>query len=311
MHIPDAMLQGKICPVTAIISVVSIGVAILSIYKKKEAPAPRQFGAVAALIFVAQMMNFPILNGVSGHLVGSVLATNLLGWPLAVLAMSLVIAIQSLLFSDGGITVLGANILNMAIIGTAAGEGVRVFLRSYTGSDSKIELCQRAFLSLSQAEPIFESRAVYHPSCRYYLALAAASWVSVMASAFAASIEIILSGNPNIIVPMLSIHALIGLGEALITCVALSMLARTRKAVAPLALAALVALFASWTSADPDGLEWAAQKSGIWSESTPHFYSMGISIPTVAAFVGGLASFTLAYFFLRWCKKGFKMHCVH
>ena len=121
MHIPNSMLQGHVCPVTAGVSILGIAIAAFKAISSKNKPAAARFGAIAALIFAGQMMNFPIQSGTSGHLLGGVLASALLGIPFGVLAMALVVTIQCIVFSDGGFSVLGANILNMALIGAGLG----------------------------------------------------------------------------------------------------------------------------------------------------------------------------------------------
>ena len=263
MHIPDAMLQGRICPVTAIISSISIAACLWVLVKKREKTIPSQFGAVAALIFAGQMMNFPILNGVSGHLIGGVLAARLLGLPLGILAMSLVIAIQSLLFSDGGVTVLGANILNMAILGTVVGDRIRVYLN------------------------------MRWPGHWNWMATFVASWLSVMIAASAVSAELALSGWQNIFASMLGTHALIGLGEALITCAILFILSRYQKPIVLMTMSGLATLFISpFVCMDPDALEWIALKSGRFHEIAFHSIISSISI---SSFLGMLTTFCLAY----------------
>jgi cobalt/nickel transport system permease protein len=264
MHIPDAMMQGPICPITAIISFLSICTAIRASIKQERTIEPSRFAAVAALIFAMQMMNFPILRGISGHCIGAVFAARLLGLPLGILSMSLVIILQCLLLGDGGIWVLGANLLNLAILGTVAGHQVYLFLDSY--------------LSQQKAAPFI------------------AAWSSVVVGAFSASIELSSVGWHNIVIPMLSIHALIGVGEALITYAILycmqpefrqkdkkalknlgyfpdkpiiqvparyrSFVIYSKRSLIPLMMAALIALFATYfASSNPDGLEWAAQKA--------------------------------------------------
>lgn len=120
MHIPDSMLQGNVCSATAAVSVLGL-VAAAYYGLKGQRPSASRFAAVTALIFAGQMMNFPVQYGTSGHLLGGVLAAHLLGTPFGVLSVALVVVIQSLVFADGGVTVLGANVLNMAIIGAGLG----------------------------------------------------------------------------------------------------------------------------------------------------------------------------------------------
>ena len=128
MHIPQNLLDGSICPMTAVVSGLCLAGAALVAHRSAEKPHPLRFAAVSAFIFAAQMMNFPISGGTSGHLLGGVLASALLGVPFGVLALALVVAIQALVFADGGLTVLGANVLNMAVLGAGLGGLLRLGL---------------------------------------------------------------------------------------------------------------------------------------------------------------------------------------
>ncbi|MFC1637504.1 energy-coupling factor ABC transporter permease [Candidatus Margulisiibacteriota bacterium] len=146
-----------------------------------------RMGMVAALIFAAQMFNFPIASGTSGHLIGGVLAVVLLGPFAGTIAVAAVVIIQALFFADGGLIVMGANVVNMACLGALAGyyiyAGIKRFLLEW----------QSIFI---------------------------AAWCSVMIAAAAASLEIGLSGTyslPAVMGAMLRVHAVIGLAEALIT----------------------------------------------------------------------------------------------
>ncbi len=126
MHIPQNLLDGRICPVPAAVSGLCLAGAAFAAYRSAEKPDALRFAAVSAFIFAAQMMNFPISGGTSGHLLGGVLASALLGVPFGVLALALVVALQAVVFADGGLNVLGANILNMAVIGTGLGGLLRL-----------------------------------------------------------------------------------------------------------------------------------------------------------------------------------------
>ncbi len=147
MHIPAAMLHGRICPVTLGVAAVGVGLAAYAAYKSEKKPTAVRFAAVTILAFASQMLNFPVLNGTSSHLVGAVLAASLLGAPLAILAMSLVLAVQAIFFGDGGINALGANIINMSLIG--AGLGGFLFRRlARWGVERKVSLGLAAFSSV-------------------------------------------------------------------------------------------------------------------------------------------------------------------
>ncbi len=292
MHIPDSMLLGSVCPVTAVVSAVGVIAASYYGFKVVERPTAARFGAITALIFAGQMMNFPIMDGTSGHLLGGVLAASMLGTPFGVLAIALVVAVQSLLFSDGGITVLGANILNMAILGAGAGGMLRSLL------------------------------AARWPSTPgRYVAIAVAAWFSVILAAFAVSIELAVDGQialSSVVTAMVGTHAIIGVGEALITVAGCALLSthsvsgRGHGQVAvPLVAAFLVALLLSpFASVFPDGLEWVAERYGFLHAAAPAFVAplSGYTIPLVnndfvatgvAGVAGVVISYGLAWFLLR------------
>ncbi|MBU0672615.1 MAG: energy-coupling factor ABC transporter permease [Candidatus Margulisbacteria bacterium] len=146
-----------------------------------------KMGLVSALVFAAQMFNFPIASGTSGHLIGGVLAAVLLGPWGGFLAITAVVMIQALFYADGGLLVLGTNIINMALIGAVFG------YYTYSGLRKKLpEL----------------------------LAIGLAAWSSVFLAALACSIELWFSGTyaiAQVLPAMLSVHAVIGIAEALIT----------------------------------------------------------------------------------------------
>ncbi|PLJ78010.1 energy-coupling factor ABC transporter permease [Infirmifilum sp. SLHALR2] len=120
MHIPDGYLDPLTCAVTYIIS---LAVGLLAVKKARSAPeeAKTLLPVMAAAIFVAQMLNWPIPGGTSLHLVGGALAAILMGPWLGYLALTLVLITQALVFHDGGITTLGANVLNMAVVAVFTG----------------------------------------------------------------------------------------------------------------------------------------------------------------------------------------------
>lgn len=292
MHIPSSMLHGHICPVTAAVSAAGIMTVAYFGLKAKNKPKALTFAAVTALIFAGQMMNFPILNGTSGHLLGGVLASSLLGTPFGVMAIAIVVTIQSLVFSDGGISVLGANILNMAIIGAGAGGILRSKLVS--------------FLKGKQGE---------------YTSIALASWISVIAASFAVSVELAIDGQISFfkVVPaMIGTHALIGIGEAVITVAFCRLLSsrkltikNSRNALVPLGAAGIIALLLSpFASGFPDGLESIAQKYSFLHEAAPAFVSplSGYTFPFfsneilstgAAGLIGVVISFCAAWIVLK------------
>lgn len=254
MHIPNSMLQGRICPVTAILSGVGILLAAYVAMKSKNKPSATRFATITALIFAGQMMNFPIQNGTSGHLLGGVLASSLLGIPFGVLSIALVVSIQCLVFSDGGFFVLGANILNMALIGAGLGGFLWMFL----------------------------SKTAETGSIHSKISLGLAAWASVVVAAFAVSIELALSGTipfSRVAGAMLGVHALIGIGEGLITVAVFSLLAikpinsskRWSVGVPLLASGIIATMFSPFASGFPDGLEWVAEKFQFLHDAAPSF----------------------------------------
>lgn len=262
MHIPTGMMNGAVCPVTAIVAATGIAGVTWAALKSESKPTPARFASVSALIFAAQMMNFPIRDGTSGHLLGGVLSAALLGTPFGVLAIALVVSIQCLLFSDGGLSVLGANILNMSLLGAGVGGLIAGDLRGR--------------------------------SARCLARLGFAAWISVVLAALACSIELALAGSVpfSLSAPaMLGTHAVIGIAEALIVVLAFSIFyvpttASRKAALAPAVAAIVIALVLSpFASGFPDGLEWAAEKLGFLHESAPAFvapladYSFSRSLP--------------------------------
>jgi cobalt/nickel transport system permease protein len=160
-------------------------------------------GVMAAFIFAAQMFNFAVIGGTSGHLLGGVLAAVLLGPWAGTLVMACVVAVQALLFQDGGLLVMGANIFNMGVIGTLGGFALYRVLVSLLGSERRGRIP----------------------------AAAMAAWVAVVAGAAAMAVQLAVSGfiALEVTLPvMLGVHALIGIGEAIITAAAIGFIAVTR-----------------------------------------------------------------------------------
>lgn len=198
MHIPDGFLDTKTWVTTA---VVSAGALSYSAKKTREVLNERQLpalGIMSAFIFAGQMVNFPVAGGTSGHLLGAALATILLGPWSASLIIATVLAVQSLFFQDGGITALGANIFNMAVLG--------------------VGIAHLIYRSLSKL------------NINQYIAGFVAAWLSVMGAAFAASIELAVSGTIPlgvVLTAMAGWHTLIGIGEGIITAVVIAFVSKS------------------------------------------------------------------------------------
>lgn len=121
MHIPAEELHGAICPVTLAVSTAIVSVTVYALIKSKERPSINKFVLTTLVVFALQMLNYPIGNGISGHIIGGVLAASLLGIPAGVLSLTAVLLVQAFTLGDGGVLELGANVLNMAIIGAGIG----------------------------------------------------------------------------------------------------------------------------------------------------------------------------------------------
>ena len=161
-----------------------------------------RMGAVASLIFAGQMFNFPINSGTSGHLLGGVLAAIAVGPFSGAIVIAAILAVQSLFFADGGLMALGANILNMAVIGSLA-----------------------AYYIYYMVNLTFKNKF------GFYAGISLASFFSVLLASIACSIEVSLSGTielAKILPAMVSVHSVIGIAEILITILAVEMLRNIR-----------------------------------------------------------------------------------
>lgn len=259
MHLPDGFLAPQLALALWAATALIVGISLHRLAASRDASStagrPILMGLVGAFIFAAQMFNFPVAAGTSGHLLGGVLAGYLLGPWAGTIVMTTVIGVQALLFQDGGLLALGANIFNMGIIGTLGGTLVaRAFAITLGGGRSA-----------------------------RIAAAGVAGWLSVMAGAGVTTLQLGLSGTTDISVglpAMLGVHALIGVGEALITVAALTFIATTapdllgteqaartsplRRIVAGVsATVAVIALAALFASSDPDGLNSVAAALGF------------------------------------------------
>ena len=251
LHIPDGFLSLIIAVIFWVITIITVGIAISKTNKSLGEKQVPLMGIMAAFIFAAQMLNFPVAGGTSGHFLGGALAAMVLGPWAGILVMTAVIAVQGLLFQDGGLLVMGANIFNMGLLTAMIGFGL---YRSVLGRSKGLRLSVAGV----------------------------AAWLAVVASSLMASLQLWLSGTSRleIVVPaMLSVHVLIGLGEAVITVAALAFIERTRpdlldkKAVAAkggrgwiyagVLISLLAVVLSPMASANPDGLERVAKDMGF------------------------------------------------
>ncbi len=204
MHIPDGFLSAPVWVSAggAAAAAVALSAASLGRQGLEEKQVPLM-GVAGAFLFAAQMVNFPIAGGTSGHLGGGVLAALLLGPWAGTLVLTAVLVVQALLFQDGGITALGANVLNLAVLPCLLGFALfRLLRRPAPGTRGSLI---GAFLT---------------------------SWLMAVLGAGLAAVELALSGTIPLrlaLPAMAGIHALIGIGEGLITAAALGFLLRVRK----------------------------------------------------------------------------------
>jgi cobalt/nickel transport system permease protein len=204
MHIPDGFLNAPTIAVTAAVSAACVGGAVSMVNKKLGEKQVPLMGVTAAFIFAAQMLNFPIAGGTSGHFLGAVFAAVLLGPWAASIIMTSVLLLQCFIFQDGGITSLGANVLNMGIIAPFAGYYLYKGISGLMGG-GRNGMLVGSFVG---------------------------AWISVFLAASACALELWASGSSPLKVAfpaMAGWHAVIGVVEGLITAGALSLVLATRK----------------------------------------------------------------------------------
>ncbi|HSI99931.1 MAG TPA: energy-coupling factor ABC transporter permease [Patescibacteria group bacterium] len=203
LHAPDGFVSVPIAIAMWIATVAVVAYAVRRTNRHLDDRAVPLLGVMAAFIFAAQMFNFPVVGGTSGHLLGGVLAAVMLGPWAGTLVMTAVVAVQALLFQDGGLVIMGANIFNMGIVGTLGGYALYRAIARVLGGEERGRLP----------------------------AAAIAAWASVVGGAVAMALQL----GASDVVPlelalpaMVGVHALIGIGEALITVAALAFIGVTR-----------------------------------------------------------------------------------
>ncbi len=256
MHIPDGLLAPQVAAVTSVLAVAGYGFGLRRLTNQLRDRTIVLMGMMSAFVFAAQMVNFPVFPGVSGHLLGGVLASVLLGPWGGAGVIGAVLIVQCFLFADGGLTALGANFVNMGLLGSVVGYSIYASIRRTIGGPSGV-----------------------------LIGAMGAAWFSVILAAGAFSVELAASGPWSSFLPVLGwmalVHAAIGLGEALITGLVLQSILLTRpdlienpEGLAPskagqwgqvmaagLAVALAVAVFlAPLASSSPDGLEFVGRK---------------------------------------------------
>jgi cobalt/nickel transport system permease protein len=314
VHVPDGFINAPISAATGVVAAGAVAVSLRGARRELDERTAPLAGLVAAFIFAVQMLNFPVAAGTSGHLLGGALAAILVGPYTAVLCVSVVLLMQGILFADGGLTALGVNITDMAIVTTVVG---------YAVFRGLVKVLPRRRRSVTVASFV-------------------AALVSVPAAACAFTLIYAIGGTTDIAIgkvatAMIGVHVLIGIGEAVITALTVGAVVAVRPdlvygarglqqklklrvngelvdapggAPAPVAartsrrrlwatglvtslvLAGFVSFYAS---ADPDGLEKVAHDKGIDKKEEKHASSdsplagYGVKDIANARLSGGLA----------------------
>lgn len=188
MHVPDGFLSPPVWSALDVVAVGSLAGCLARLRGTLPEDVVPRMGMLGAFVFAAQMVNVPVAAGTSGHLVGGVLVSALIGAPAAAVVLAAVFLVQCLLFQDGGILALGANFVNMGLVGAFGGPLVLRGLRALgAGRD---------------------------------VALFVAGWATVVATAALVSVELALSGTVPLapsLAAMVGVHLVIGLVEGGIT----------------------------------------------------------------------------------------------
>jgi len=290
LHIPDGFLTTPVALAWWVLTIVAVAVAVRRTGRELDERQVPLMGVMAAFIFAAQMLNFPVLGGTSGHLLGGALAALLLGPWSGVLVMAVVVGLQALLFQDGGLLAMGANIFNMGVATALIGYGAGMpLLRLFGGRSWGLSIV--GFV---------------------------VAWLSVMVAALLTSVQLVLSGVPAAVAfpPMMFVHTFIGIGEGLITFAAIAFIIATRPdlvkslsgLIGPSALkqrtdrgliggvtaigllfAVGAALLSPLASGDPDGLERVAEDQGFLERALEAPYAI-LPDYTIPGIDGGLST---------------------
>ncbi len=298
MHIPDGFLDAKTALLSGAVACAGLGVALRMAKRELEPRKVPLLGLGAAFLFAAQMVNFPVAAGTSGHLVGGLLIASLLGTTSAVIVMTSVLVAQCLLFADGGLSALGANILNMGLAAPVVG---MIVFRALAKSTSSLR--------------------------RRVFAVSLGAWSSVVAAATSCAGQLAWSGTVawklGLPAMMLS-HMVIGLGEAAISALVYYSIARVRpelveeRGVAAsrhlgltlLALSGAALFVAPFACPWPDGLEHVAERLGfaskakessiaLWNDYQLPLFGDGVLAVFSAGLVGALVAFVFAWILSR------------
>jgi cobalt/nickel transport system permease protein len=205
MHMPDGLINAPVSIGAAVIAAGAITVGLKKSKGTLDSQTAPLAGLVAVFIFAFQMMNFPVAAGTSGHLMGGALASILVGPYVAILVMTVVISLQALVFADGGLSALGLNLLNMGIV------SIVVSALLFAGLMKLLPKTRTSIIGVS----------------------ATVAFISVLASAGAFVFEYSLGGNAtyniaSVLISVMSVHVLIGIGEAIITGLTIGAILATR-----------------------------------------------------------------------------------
>jgi cobalt/nickel transport system permease protein len=301
MHLPDGFLDARTALLTSGVAVAGVGVALRQVRTSLEPRQMPMLGLGAAFVFAAQMLNFPIVGGTSGHLVGGVLVSILLGPSAAVLVMTCVLMVQCLMFADGGLMALGANVFNMAVVNVCAGYFVFKLAKTFVRTGH-------------------ERGAVF--------AAAFAGWFGTVLASVVCAGELALSKTvpwPIAFPAMVDVHMLIGVGEGVATGLILLAVLRARPqhiacnyktsaalrygdlGYGVLVCLGLVLFVAPFACPWPDGLESLGERLGLRSKAIAAplsgyqfpFIGSASAATAVAGAIGTVVAFIAAYLLAR------------
>ncbi|MCX7868104.1 MAG: PDGLE domain-containing protein [Limisphaera sp.] len=303
MHIPDNFLDAKTVGVTSALAAGAVALALREARRQLSPAGVPLLGLSAAFVFAAQMVNFPVLGGTSGHLAGGTLVAVLLGPAAAVVVLTTVLVVQCVLFADGGVTALGANILNLGVVGAVSGwvvyRGVSRWMRGMAGRVAGV---------------------------------AFGAWCSIVLAAVACSLELAWSRTVALSVAlpaMVGIHAVIGLAEGLISALVYRAVMQVRPDLGEgtvftgvgrradpvwawgLGVSLVLAvLLAPWASSWPDGLERVAERFGFAERATtaawapiPDYELPGIPWSALAVGMAGLVGTAVVFGLAMWLGR--------
>jgi cobalt/nickel transport system permease protein len=303
MHLPDGFLDARTTVASATAAAAGVGIALRQVRTTLEPHRLPMLGLAAAFVFAAQMLNFPVAGGTSGHLVGGVLTAILLGPSAAVLVMTCVLIVQCFMFADGGVLALGANVFNMGVVNVCAGYAVFALLRSFTRMEQRRSMV---------------------------FAAAFAAWFGTVLGSILCAGELALSGTapwPLAFPAMANVHMVIGIGEGLATGLIMLVVMRNRPELLDarehgaraslsfigyglLTCAGLAIFVAPFACGWPDGLEKVSQllgfeRQGANAVTAPFadyclpWIGSTTAATAIAGLIGTLLAFAAAYLLAR------------